>query len=76
MLKLFGRKALIPVWTGVVLGSFALFGPTLTFGSGLLLLLVAVPPPMILFILSADPPLTLSEAVARELNPVDQRRER
>ena len=59
MLKPFSRKAIIPVWTGVMLGFFALFGPPLTFGSGLLLLLVAVPPPIILFILSAPPPHAL-----------------
>ena len=75
MLKLFSRNAIIPVWAAVVLGFFASFGPPLTFGSGLLLLLAAVPPPIILFILSA-PPLTLSEAIARELHPVDQPRER
>ena len=75
MLKLFSRNAIIPVWAAVVLGFFASFGPPLTFGSGLLLLLVAVPPPIILFILSA-PPLTLSAAIARELHPVDQPRER
>ncbi len=76
MLKLFSRKAIIPVWTGMVLGFFALVGPPLTFGSGLLLLLAAVPPPIILFILSAAPPLTLSEAIARELHPVDQPQQR
>ena len=70
------RKMFIPMWTGTVLGLFVLFGPPLTLAGGLLLALVTVAPPTILVILSKAPPLTLSEAIAEELHPVDRSRER
>jgi hypothetical protein len=70
MSTLFNRWMVATIWTGAVLGLFALFGPPLTPATGSILLLVAVAPAMIWLILSSAPPLTLSEAIAEELRPV------
>ena len=75
MMSMFSnRKVLIPVWSGVVLGIFTLFGPSLTLDTGALLLFLAIAPATILLILSAAPTLTLSEAISEELRPVDRSR--
>lgn len=74
MSTLFTRKMVIPVWTGLVLGLFTLFGPPLTVATGSVLVFVAIAPVTILFILST-PTLTLSQAIAEELRPVDKSRE-
>ena len=71
MSMLFNRKMLIPVWSGVVLGIFTLFGSPLTLATGSLLLFMAFAPPTILLILSTAPSLTLSDAVAEELRHTD-----
>ena len=74
MLKLFNRKAIIALWTGAMVGLFALLGSSLTVATGWLLLFVAVMPPTVLLILWKAPPLTLSETIAQELRPVDRKR--
>ena len=75
MSTLFNRKMLIPVWAGIVLGLFMLFGPPPTLVTGSLLLFLAFAPLTVLFILSTAPTLTLSEAIAEELRPVGRSRE-
>ena len=74
MSRLFNRKILAPVWTSVVLGLFTLFGPPLTVVTGSVLVFVAIAPLTILFILSTAPALTLGEAIAEELRPIDRSR--
>lgn len=76
MSMLFTRKMIIPVWTGVVLGIFALFGPPLTTATGWLLVFVAAVPPAVMMILSRPPTLTLSESIAAELRPGGGSRQR
>ena len=76
MPTLFNRGMAAAIWTGASLGLFALFGPPFTLATGSVLLLAAVAPPTIMFILSSAPPLTLSQAIIKELRPVDRPRER
>ena len=65
---LLSRKPIIPVWLGVVVGLFALFGPALTFTTGWLVLLVGIVPLAIILILSKEPSPSLAE-VLRDVGP-------
>ena len=68
------RRTLVPAWIGAVLGLFALSGSPLTFAIGWLLLFGIVVPPTIVLILSGAPRLTLAEAVAEDLRPLQRSR--
>ena len=72
MSMLFIRKMIIPVWSGAMLGLFALFGLPLTPSSGLLLVCTALAPPALVLFLSRKPSLTLAESIAKVLHPVDR----
>ena len=69
------RKMIIPVWIAVILGLFSLFGPPLTLATGSVLVFVAIASLTIQFFLWTAPTLTLSQAIAEELRPVDRSRE-
>jgi len=71
MVTFFNRRMAAAIWTGAALGLFALFGPPLTLATGSLLLLAAIAPPTIMYILSSAPRLTLAQAISKELHPVD-----
>lgn len=72
MSKLLNRKAIIALWTCLMIGMFASLGSSLTLATGWLLVLVAVMPPTIFLIMSKAPPATLSEIIAKELHPVER----
>jgi len=76
MSTLFNRRMVAASWTCAALGLFALFGPPLTVATGSLLLLAAVAPPTIMYILSSAPRLTLAQAINKELRSVDSPRDR
>ncbi len=69
MSTLLTGKMIFPLWIGVLLGLFALFGPPLTLATGSLLAFLAVAPLTILFILARAPRPTLSEVIAEEIRP-------
>lgn len=62
MSMLFSRTAIIPVWL-VVFGLFTLFGSPMTFGTGVLLLIVGVVAPAIVLILWKEPSPTVAEVL-------------
>ena len=74
MSMLLPRTMIIPVWTGVVLGIFALFGAPLTTATGCLLVFAAAVPPAVMMLRSKAATLTLSEAIAAERRPCDRSR--
>ena len=66
--KLFGFKALVPIWL-LVFALVAVFNPPMTFANGVLLLMVALVVPVVVTILLwKDRPST----VAEELNRVER----
>ena len=65
MLMLFQRKAVIPVWL-LVFGLFALFASSMTFATGLFVLLLGTLALTMMLILWKAPPPTIAE-VLREV---------
>jgi hypothetical protein len=66
MLMLFRRKAVIPVWL-VVFGLFALFGPSMTFATGVFVLLLGTL--TIMLMLWKAPPPTIAEVLRQVEEP-------
>ncbi len=66
MLMLFRRKAVIPVWL-VVFGLFALFGSSMTFTTGVFVVVLGTLALTIMLILWKAPPSTIAE-VLRDLD--------
>ena len=62
MLMLFRRKAVIPVWL-VVFGLFALFGPSMTFATGVFVVVLGTLALTIMLILWKAPPSTIAEVL-------------
>ena len=62
MSMLFNRTVILPVWF-VVFGLFAWFGPSMTFATGVLLLMVGVVPPAIMLTLWKEPSPTVAEVL-------------
>ena len=62
MSRLFSRTAIIPVWL-IVCGLSALFGPPMTFATGMFLLMVGIAPPVIMLVLWKEPPPTVAEVL-------------
>ncbi len=60
MLMVFRRKAAIPVWL-VVFGLFALFGSSMTFATGVFVLLLGTLALTIMLMLWKAPPHTIAE---------------
>ena len=67
MLMLFRRKAVIPVWW-VVFGLFALFGSSMTFATGVFVLLGTLALTMMLILWKAPPP-TIAEVLHQVEEP-------
>jgi hypothetical protein len=68
MLMLFRRKAVIPVWL-VVFGLFALFGSSMTFATGVFVLLLGTLALAIMLILWKPPPPTIAEVLRQVEEP-------
>ena len=69
MLMLFRRKAVIPVWL-VVFGLFALFGPSMTFATGVFVLLLGtLALTIMLIVLWKAPPPTIAEVLRQVDEP-------
>ena len=62
MLMLFRRKAVIPVWL-LMFGLFALFGSSMTFATGLGVLLLGTLALTMMLILWKAPPPTIAEVL-------------
>ena len=65
MSMLFRRKAVIPVWLVVfgLFGLFALFGPSMTFATGVFVFLLGTLALTIMLILWKPPPHTIAEVL-------------
>jgi hypothetical protein len=68
MLMLFRRKAVIPVWF-VVFGLFALFGSSMTFATGVFVLLLGTLALIIMLMLWKAPPPTIAEVLRQVEEP-------
>ena len=68
MLMLFPRKAVIPVWL-VVFGLFALFGPSISFATGVFVLLLGTLALTMMLILWKAPPPTIAEVLRQVEEP-------
>ena len=68
MLMLFRRKAVIPVWL-VVFGLFALFGWSMTFATGVFVLLLGTLALTMMLILWKAPPPTIAEVLRQVEEP-------
>ena len=62
MLMLFRRKAILPVWL-VVFGLFALFGSSMTFATGVFVLLLGTLALTMMLSLWKAPPPTIAEVL-------------
>jgi hypothetical protein len=67
MLMLFQRKAVIPVW--LVFGLFALFGSSMTFATGVFVLLVGTLALTMMLRLWKAPPPTIAEVLRQVEEP-------
>jgi hypothetical protein len=68
---LFQRKGIVSAWV-FFLGLVALAGWPMTWATGVLLLFVAVVPPVILLMLSREPSRTIAEVLHHaEMSPTD-----
>jgi hypothetical protein len=68
MLMLFRRRAAIPVWL-VVLGLFALFGSSMTFATGVFVVVLGTLALTIMLILWKAPPSTIAEVLRQVEEP-------
>ena len=68
MLMLFRRKAVIPVWL-VVFGLFALFGSSMTFATGVFVLLLGTLALTMMLNLWKAPPPTIAEVLRQVEEP-------
>lgn len=68
MLMLFRRKAVIPMWS-VVFGLFALSGSSMTFATGVFVLLLGTLALIIMLVLWKAPPPTIAEVLRQVEEP-------